>query len=53
MGATASMLGWSDELCHALAERGLIVLRYDNRDTGLSTTYSPGTPPLRRRGHGR
>lgn len=44
MGATASMLGWPDEMCHALAERGLFVVRYDNRDTGLSTTYPPGAP---------
>ncbi len=45
MGATASMLGWPDEMCHALAGRGLFVVRYDNRDTGLSTTYPPGAPP--------
>ena len=24
MGATASMLGWPDGLCHALAERGAV-----------------------------
>lgn len=45
MGATASMLGWPDELCHALAARGLFVVRYDNRDVGLSATYPPGAPP--------
>ena len=45
MGATASMLGWPDEVCHALAGQGLFVVRYDNRDAGLSTTYSPGAPP--------
>jgi pimeloyl-ACP methyl ester carboxylesterase len=44
MGATASMLGWPDEMCHALAARGFFVVRYDNRDTGLSTTYPPGAP---------
>lgn len=42
MGATASMLGWPDALCHALARRGLHVLRFDHRDTGQSTTVSPG-----------
>jgi pimeloyl-ACP methyl ester carboxylesterase len=45
MGATASMLGWPDELCIELAARGFFVVRYDNRDTGLSTTYPPGPPP--------
>lgn len=43
MGATASMLGWPGELCRALAERGLYVIRFDHRDTGQSTTTPPGT----------
>jgi pimeloyl-ACP methyl ester carboxylesterase len=38
------MLGWPDEMCDALAARGFFVVRYDNRDTGLSTTYPPGAP---------
>lgn len=42
MGATASMLGWPQALCHALAERGLFVIRFDHRDTGESTTVPPG-----------
>lgn len=42
MGATASMLGWPEALCHALAGRGLHVLRFDHRDTGQSTTVPPG-----------
>lgn len=41
MGATASMLGWPDELCEALAARGLFVLRFDHRDTGESTSVAP------------
>lgn len=45
MGATASMLWWPDELCEALARTGRFVIRYDNRDTGRSTTYEPGPPP--------
>ena len=43
MGATASMLGWPDALCTALADRGLHVIRFDHRDTGASTTWPPGT----------
>ena len=42
MGATASMLGWPDEFCAALAGRGLYVIRFDHRDTGQSTTFPPG-----------
>jgi len=43
MGATASMLGWPDGFCERLAAAGRFVIRYDNRDTGRSTTYSPGS----------
>ena len=42
MGATASMLGWPDAFCAALAGRGLHVIRFDHRDTGQSTTAPPG-----------
>jgi pimeloyl-ACP methyl ester carboxylesterase len=45
MGATASLVWWPTELCRALAARGRFVLRYDNRDTGRSTSYPPGPPP--------
>jgi pimeloyl-ACP methyl ester carboxylesterase len=42
MGATASMLTWPDELCTALAQRGLYVIRFDHRDTGQSTSVPLG-----------
>jgi pimeloyl-ACP methyl ester carboxylesterase len=45
MGAMASMLWWPQELCRKLADAGLFVIRYDNRDTGRSTKYRPGEPP--------
>jgi pimeloyl-ACP methyl ester carboxylesterase len=45
MGAMASMLWWPEEFCERLARRGRNVLRYDHRDTGLSTKYAPGKPP--------
>jgi pimeloyl-ACP methyl ester carboxylesterase len=44
MGAMASMLWWPDEFCRKLSNGGRYVIRYDNRDTGLSTTYDPGKP---------
>jgi pimeloyl-ACP methyl ester carboxylesterase len=43
MGAMASMLWWPDEFCRRLAGSGRFVIRYDNRDTGRSTGYEPGT----------
>lgn len=44
MGATASRGWWPDAFCKGLAARGLHVIRYDNRDTGQSTTCPPGAP---------
>jgi pimeloyl-ACP methyl ester carboxylesterase len=43
-GFTSQMLGWDEKLCHLLAARGLWVIRYDNRDVGL-TSKTPGDPP--------
>jgi pimeloyl-ACP methyl ester carboxylesterase len=53
MGLGMQMVGWPDEFCQQLAERGFYVLRFDNRDAGRSTHVS-GRPPtpgqlLRRR----
>jgi pimeloyl-ACP methyl ester carboxylesterase len=45
MGATASMVWWDDRFCKKIADHGFYVIRYDNRDTGKSTCYSPGVPP--------
>jgi pimeloyl-ACP methyl ester carboxylesterase len=44
MGGMASMLWWPDEFCRRLAERGRFVIRYDQRDSGLSTKYPAGQP---------
>ena len=43
-GAAASMDRWDDEFCDMLAGRGRLVVRYDHRDTGASTSYPPGEP---------
>src|SRR5882724_2657871 len=37
MGLAAQMILWDDDLCAALASRGHRVIRFDNRDVGLST----------------
>ena len=37
MGFTAQLINWDDAFCQALADRGRYVIRFDNRDCGLST----------------
>ena len=44
MGIMASMLWWPDAFCERLALRGRSIVRYDNRDTGLSTAFPLGNP---------
>jgi pimeloyl-ACP methyl ester carboxylesterase len=39
-----SMLWWDEGFCARLAARGRFVVRYDQRDTGRSTTYAHGRP---------
>lgn len=38
-GTGMQLTGWPDELVEALAARGYRVVRYDNRDVGLSSTF--------------
>jgi pimeloyl-ACP methyl ester carboxylesterase len=45
MGLATQMLGWPDEFCAQLAGRGLFVVRFDNRDIGLSTHLDDAPPP--------
>ena len=44
MGVMSSMLWWPERFCEELAAQGRYVIRYDQRDTGLSTHYPPGKP---------
>ena len=37
MGFTAQMVAWDEVFCTQLADRGHFVIRFDNRDCGLST----------------
>ena len=47
MGLATQMLGWPDEFCQALADVGFHVVRFDNRDIGLSTHLDEaGMPDL-------
>ena len=44
MGLGMQMLGWPDDFCTQLADRGFYVVRYDNRDIGRSSRIH-GKPP--------
>jgi pimeloyl-ACP methyl ester carboxylesterase len=44
MGLGTQMVAWHVDFCEALADRGLHVVRFDNRDIGRSTRLS-GRPP--------
>src|SRR5260370_33938116 len=39
------MIGWDDAFCKQLAARGFRVIRFDNRDSGLSTRMEAAGPP--------
>ncbi len=39
MGLGAQLLFWQEDFCRKLVDQGLRVIRYDNRDVGLSTYY--------------
>jgi pimeloyl-ACP methyl ester carboxylesterase len=47
MGLGAQMTLWDEEFCDLIAERGHYVVRFDNRDVGLSTKFDDrGVPDL-------
>jgi pimeloyl-ACP methyl ester carboxylesterase len=45
MGLAAQMIAWDDEFCSLLAGRGYRVIRFDNRDIGLSTRFDAAGLP--------
>jgi len=44
-GLGSQMLAWSDEMCESFANRGFFVIRFDNRDIGLSTKLEDAGMP--------
>ncbi len=45
MGLATQMLGWDERFCMQLADHGFHVIRFDNRDIGLSThLHEAGVP---------
>ncbi|OLD50820.1 MAG: alpha/beta hydrolase [Actinobacteria bacterium 13_1_40CM_2_65_8] len=45
MGLGAQMLSWDESFCEQLAARGFYVIRFDNRDSGLSTKMEEAGEP--------
>jgi pimeloyl-ACP methyl ester carboxylesterase len=45
MGASAQGILWPEDFCGELASAGLHVIRYDNRDTGMSTCFDFAAAP--------
>ncbi len=44
-GLGTQMIGWEDDFCAALAARGYWVIRFDNRDIGLSYKFDAAGMP--------
>lgn len=45
MGLGAQLIDWRDDFCKRLASHGYWVIRYDNRDVGLSTKFDDAGIP--------
>src|SRR5258706_1709514 len=46
-GLGSQLVSWDEEFCEQLRDRGFFVIRYDNRDAGLSTKFeAAGEPDL-------
>jgi pimeloyl-ACP methyl ester carboxylesterase len=47
MGLGGQLIHWDEDFCRQLADRGHFVIRFDNRDTGLSTRFeAAGLPDM-------
>jgi pimeloyl-ACP methyl ester carboxylesterase len=44
-GLGSQLLAWSDDMCHLLNAHGFFVIRFDNRDIGLSTKLTDAGIP--------
>ena len=44
-GLGSQLLAWSDEICENLANIGFFVIKFDNRDVGLSTKFEDAGIP--------
>lgn len=46
MGFAAQLTAWPSDFCRILAERGFFVIRFDNRDVGLSSKTDGPSPDV-------
>src|ERR1700752_1354121 len=44
MGLATQMIAWPEAFCDRLAAQGFRVVRFDNRDVGLSTKFEAAPP---------
>lgn len=49
-GVGAQLLSWHERFCRLLADEGRLVIRFDNRDCGLSTKLADNPPCQPHRG---
>jgi pimeloyl-ACP methyl ester carboxylesterase len=45
MGFSVQKIGWDEDFCRMIADRGYYVIRFDNRDIGLSSRIVGGPQP--------
>lgn len=45
MGLGVQMIAWDEKFCEQLAAKGYWVIRFDNRDSGLSTSFAEAGAP--------
>ncbi|WP_425063550.1 alpha/beta fold hydrolase [Pyruvatibacter mobilis] len=45
MGVGCQLIMWPEDLCQGLADKGFFVIRYDNRDIGLTTKMDDAGAP--------
>lgn len=45
MGLASQMVTWEEEFCEEIAQHGYFVIRFDNRDVGLSTKFDDAPIP--------
>lgn len=46
-GLGSQLIAWSDEICELFAENGFFIIRFDNRDVGLSSKFeNAGIPDM-------
>jgi pimeloyl-ACP methyl ester carboxylesterase len=45
-GLGAQLVSWDDDFCQRFIDRGMSIVRFDNRDVGLSSSMDDGRDPM-------